>query len=223
MIEINEIFFDSDKRVALWCDDLPDTNDLAVMADYIIKSDIRFISVPDKMLPFVWVYLEKFDVKIYTRFMVDLNKKDIDADMYNLAENITNVCKKGASGVQIFISQDDLESFSNKILPVRDDLFFGHDLSLVMDIEDIDVNNWPMVFQKLRDLKATAFGLILKEDMKNRSDFVGRVYGMLQNWDADCELHFMLNNNFDRMDQVIRLIESEKPELSDKLRFFLDY
>ena len=223
MIEINEIFFDSDKRVALWCDDLPDTNDLAVMADYIIKSDIRFISVPDKMLPFVWVYLENFDVKIYTRFMVDLNKKDIDADMYNLAENITNVCKKGASGVQIFISQDDLESFSNKILPVRDDLFFGHDLSLVMDIEDIDVNNWHMVFQKLHDLNATAFGLILKEDMKNRSDFVGRVYGMLQNWDADCELHFMLNNNFDRMDQVIRLIESEKPELSDKLRFFLDY
>ena len=166
MIEINEIFFDSDKRVALWCDDLPDTNDLAVMADYIIKSDIRFISVPDKMLPFVWVYLENFDVKIYTRFMVDLNQKDIDADMCNLAKNITSVCKKGANGVQIFISQDDLEIFSDKILPVRDDLFFGHDLSLVMDIEDIDVNNWPMIFQKLHDLNVTAFGLILKEDMK---------------------------------------------------------
>ena len=223
MIEINEIFSDSDKRAALWCDDLPDTNDLAVMADYIIKSDIHLISVPDKMIPFVWVYLEKFDVKIYTRFMVSLNHKDIDKDMSDLVKNITHVCKKGATGVQIFLSQHDFDVFIDKILPVRDDLFFGHDLSLVMDIEDIDVNNWSMIFQKLRDLRLDAFGITLKEDMKNRSDFVGRIYGMLQNWDTECELHFMLNNNFDRMDQVIRLVESERPELSEKLRFFLDY
>ena len=59
--------------------------------------------------------------------------------------------------------------------------------------------------------------------MKNRSDFVGRVYSMLHNWNMDGELHFILNNNVDRMDQVIRLVESEKPELGDKLRFFLDY
>ena len=223
MIEINEIFSDSDKRVALWCDDLPDTNDLAVMADYIIKSGIHLISVPDKMIPFVWVYLEKFDVKIYTRFMVSLNHKDIDKDMSDLAKNITCVCKKGATGVQIFLNQRDFDIFIDKILPVRDDLFFGHDLSLVMDIEDIDVNNWAMIFQKLHDLRLDAFGLTLKEDMKNRSDFVGRIYGMLQNWDMDCELHLILNNNFDRMDQVIRLVETERPELSEKLRFFLDY
>ncbi len=223
MMEINEIFSDSDKRIAWWCDSVEDTNDLAEMADDIIKNNIHLISVPPEIVPLVWVYLEKFDVKIYTRFMVSLNHKDIDKDMSDLAKNITCVCKKGATGVQIFLNQRDFDIFIDKILPVRDDLFFGHDLSLVMDIEDIDVNNWAMIFQKLHDLRLDAFGLTLKEDMKNRSDFVGRIYGMLQNWNMDCELHLILNNNFDRMDQVIRLVETERPELSEKLRFFLDY
>lgn len=222
-MEINEIFSDSDKRIAWWCDSVEDTNDLAEMADDIIKNNIHLISVPPEIVPLVWVYLEKFDVKIYTRFMVSLNHKDIDKDMSDLAKNITCVCKKGATGVQIFLNQRDFDIFIDKILPVRDDLFFGHDLSLVMDIEDIDVNNWAMIFQKLHDLRLDAFGLTLKEDMKNRSDFVGRIYGMLQNWNMDCELHLILNNNFDRMDQVIRLVETERPELSEKLRFFLDY
>ncbi len=223
MIEINEIFFDSDKRVALWCDDVADTNDLAVMADYIIKNDVHLISVPPEILSLVWVYLEKFKVKIYTRFAVSLNHKNIDSDIYNLAANITSVCKKGADGIQIFVNQHDFEILVDKILPVRDDLFFGHDLSIVLDTEDIDINNLDFLFQKLRDLRVKALALTLKEDMKNRSDFVGCIYGMLQNWDIDCELHFILNNNFDRMDQVIRLVECEKPELSDKLHFFLDY
>lgn len=223
MIEINEIFSDSDKRLALWCDNVSDTNDLAAMADYIIKSDMHLISVPPEVVPLIWVYLEKFNVKIYTRFTVSLNHKNFDEEMYNLATCITGVCKKGANGIQLFISQHDFENFVDKILPVRDDLFFGHDLSLVMDIEDIDINNWALLFQKLRALRVKSLALTLNEDMKYRSDFVGRIYGMLQNWDADCELHLILNNNLDRMDQVIRLVESERPELSEKLRFFLDY
>ena len=166
-MEINEIFSDSDKRIAWWCDSVEDTNDLAEMADDIIKNNIHLISVPPEIVPLVWVYLEKFDVKIYTRFMVSLNHKDIDKDMSDLAKNITCVCKKGATGVQIFLNQRDFDIFIDKILPVRDDLFFGHDLSLVMDIEDIDVNNWAMIFQKLHDLRLDAFGLTLKEDMKN--------------------------------------------------------
>lgn len=223
MIEINEIFSDSDKRLALWCDNVLDTNDLAAMADYIIKSDMHLISVPPEMVSLIWVYLEKFKVKIYTRFAVSLNSKNIDDYMYDLATNITGVCKKGADGIQLSISMHDFESFVDKILPVRDDLFFGHDLSIIMDTEDIDINNWHFLFQKLRNLHIKALALTLKEDMKNRSDFVGRIYGMLQNWDVDCELHFILNNSLERMDQVIRLVECEKPELAEKLRFFLDY
>lgn len=223
MIEINEVFSDSDKRLAWWCENAVDTNDLAKMADDIIQNDIHLISVPPEILPLIWAYLEKSHVKILTRFVFSPKQKNIDSDIYDLAANITNVCKKGANGVQIFVKMRDFDNFIEKISLVHNDLFFEHDLCLVMDVKDLDVNNWQTVFQKLRDVRANALALTLNEDTKNRSDFVGRVYGMLQNWESDCELHFILNNNFDRMDQVVRLVESEKPELSDRLRFFLDY
>ena len=223
MIEMNEIFNDSDKRLALWCDNVNDTNDLAGMADYIIQSGIDMISVPPEIVYNIWTYLERAGIKIFTRFVFAPDRKNMDSCIYELAQNIKNICKKGANGVQIFMEMRDFEKFAEKISVVRDDLFFQHDLCVAMDIQDIDVHNWQNIFEKLRNLHAKALVLTLKEDMKNRSDFVGRVYGMLQNWDMDGELHFILNNNFDRMDQVIRLVESEKPELNEKLRFFLDY
>ena len=40
MIEANDIFFDSDVRIALWCNAAEDTNDLAVLADSIIEQKI---------------------------------------------------------------------------------------------------------------------------------------------------------------------------------------
>lgn len=223
MIEINEIFSESDKRIAFMCDTVADTNDLAGMADDIIKGDTHLISVPPEMVSPIWVYLEGRRVKILTRFVFSPTSQDIDATMYDLAANITSVCKKGAGGVQIFLKAKDFENFVSKISSVRDDLFFGHDLCIAMDINDIGLGDWKNIFQKLRDIRIDAFVLTLNEDMKNRSDFVGRVYGMLQNWDMNCELHFVLNNNFDRIDQVIRLVEIEQPELNDKLKFFLDY
>lgn len=223
MIEINEVFSDSDKRLAWWCENVADTNDLATMADDIIQNDIHLISVPNETLYLMWAYLEKSKVKILTRFTFAPKQKNSDSEMYDLAADIRAVCKKGADGVQIFVKMRDFENFIEKISLVRNDLFFEHSLCLVMDIKDLDVNNWEMIFQKLREIHVDALVLTLNEDTKNRSDFVGRIYGMLKNWDMDGELHFILNNNFDRMDQVIRLVESQKPELSDKIRFFLDY
>jgi len=223
MIEINEVFSDSDKRLAWWCDSVEDTNDLAKMADDIIRNNIHLISVPPELVPLIWVYLEKSDVKIFTRFVFAPLQKNSDSEMYDLSANITRVIKQGASGVQVFVAKQHFEKFVEDISSVRDDLFFGHDLCVAMDVADLDLQQWPIVFQKLRDIRINALALTLKEDMKHRSDFVGRIYSMLQNWNGDFELHLVLNNNFDRMDQVIRLVESEKPELSEKLRFFLDY
>ncbi len=223
MIEINEIFSDSDKRLALWCESIADTNDLAAVAENVIQEKINLVSIPVETVPFMWTYLEKSKVKILTRFNFNPLPKDNDAEIYDLAAKITSVLKKGANGVQIFIKMRDFEFFSEKIRAVRDDLFFEHDLCVAMDISDLDVNNWDFIFQKLRDIRVNALVLILREDMGNRSDFVGRIYGLLQNWNMDGELHFISNNNFDRIDQVIRLVEIIKPELSDKLHFFLDY
>lgn len=223
MIEANEIFSDSDARVALWCGGAEDSNDLAVLADSIIENKVPLISVPSNIVSVLWTYLEKNNVKILARYYFEPINKNIDKDVSVLSENIVNVYKRGADGVQIFLKMRDFERFIDMLSVIRDDLFFGHDLCIMMDIQDIDVNNWDMVFQKLRDVRASVLGISLDEDMGNRSDFIGRIYGMLQKWDFDGDLHFVLKNNFDRIDQAIRLVESVRPELSEKIRFFLEY
>lgn len=223
MIEINEFFSDLDKRVALWCENTADTNDLAIMCEKIIKNGVKLISVPHEMVSGVWTYLEKRDVKILTQYYFAPVSKNIDSNMYELGANITSACKSGADGIQVFIKMRDFERFIDNLKTVRDDLFFCRDLSIVMDIEDLDINNIDLVFQKLREIRADSFGLTLNEDMGNRSDFVGRVYALLEHFNFDGELHFLLGNNFDRIDQVIRLTESVCPAVSGRLRFFLDY
>ena len=152
MIEINEVFSDSDKRLAWWCENVVDTNDLAAMADDIIKNDIHLISVPHEILSLMWAYLEKSNVKILTRFIFAPKQKNSDVEIYDLAANIKSACKKGANGIQIFLKMRDFEGFIEKISAVRNDLFFEHDLCLVMDIEDLDVNNFEIMFQKLQDV-----------------------------------------------------------------------
>ena len=223
MIEINEIFSDSDKRLALWVENVSDTNDLAIICENIINNGISLVSVPPEKVADIWAFLEKRKLEILTRYNFAPVSKNIDSDMYELGANITNVCKRGAKGVQIFIKMRDFENFINNLKIVRDDLFFEHDLSIVMDTEDIDINNLDFMFQKLREIRADSLGLTLKEDMGNRSDFVGRIYALLEHLDFGGELHFILGNNFERIDQVVRLTEILRPELSDKLRFFLDY
>ena len=224
MIEINEVFSDADSRMAWFCDKAMDTNELAMMAEDISKEKVRLISVMPYIVPCMWTWLEKMDVKILARYVFNpLQKSMIDEETYDLGAKITDVLKKGATGVQIFVKMRDFEHFVESIEFVRDDLFFDHDLCIALDISDIAIDDWPKVFQKLCDVRAHALVLSLNEDMGNRSDFVGRVYGMLQNWNFDGEIHFILGNNFDRIDQAVRLIEVEKPELANRVKFFLDY
>ena len=58
----------------------------------------------------------------------------------------------------------DFEQFMDLFAKIRDDLFFGHDLCVMMDVNDVDVNNWDMIFEKLRDVRADVFGLFMGED-----------------------------------------------------------
>lgn len=223
MIEANEIFFDSDKRIALWCKNIGDTRDTALLADNIIEHKIPLVSVSSESLSFLWTCLEKTGVKILTRYFFESSPKKFDNDMSLLSEKVISFHKQGASGVQIFVNMRDFEQFMDLFVKIRDDLFFGHDLCIALNISDIGANDWHGVFDKLREVRANSFGLVFDEDMGNRSDFIGRIYGMLDNWDFDGDLHFIFGNNYDRIDQVIRLVESMKPELSDKLHFFLEY
>ncbi len=223
MIEANEVFSDHDKRIAFWCDGVFDTNDLANFANSVIENKVNLISVSPETVYFLWACLEKNDVKILSRFYFAPLQKNMDKDVALLVSNIADVFRKGANGAQIFVRLRDFDRFVDILKFVRDDLFFGHDLCVCFDINDVGFADWDMVFQRLRNIRANALCLTLGEDMGNRSDFVGRVYGMLQKWDFNGELLVSLNNDYERMDQVIRLVESERHELSDKLHFFLEY
>ena len=223
MIEVNEIFSDSDERVAWWFDKVDDTNDLAVMAEEVIQENIKLVSVAPESVQFLWTCLENKNTKIMTRYSFYPTKKNIESQIYNLVQEVASIFKVGASGVQLFVKLSDLDQIIANLGVVRDDLFFEHDLSVGMDICDIGVSDYGVLFQKLRDIHANSLVLTLKKDTGKKSDFIGRVYGLLQNWDFDGQLHFVLNNDYYRIDQVTRLVESEKPELSEKLRFFLNY
>ena len=222
MIEINEIFSESDKRVALMCDSIMDTTDLAGVADYVINSGMDTISVLPEMVSFLWTCLEKTNIKILTRYNVLLLPKSTEKDMSLLSQNIIQSYKNGASGVQLFIKKRDLEKFVDLLSVIRDSLFFNHSFGIFLDIQDINIDDWKMVFNKLQSIGTNVFGIVCDAGKSKRSDFIGRIYGMLENWDFDGELHFMLKNDLYKTDQTIRLIESLRPELSDKVKFFLE-
>jgi len=208
--------------VSLWCEDMSDTSDIAMLANNIIENKISLISVPEVMLLNMWTYLEKSKVKIFARHIFETLNKNFDKDVSNLSEKIISDYKQGANGIQIFLKMRDFERFVDLLSIIRDDLFFEHDLCLVLDVQEIGVDNIDLIFTKLNEIRANSFGIYLSEDMGTRSDFIGRIYGMLQNWNFDGDLHFMLKNNFERIDQTIRLIESLRPELSDRIHFFVE-
>ena len=110
MIEMNEIFSDSDKRVAVWCEYVADTNDLAMMCEHVVSNNVHLISVPPEVVKDVWTYLEKSRVKILTRYTFNSNSKNIDSDMFKLGADIVSVCKNGASGIQLFIKMRYFEN-----------------------------------------------------------------------------------------------------------------
>ena len=222
MITANEIFSDFDTRIALWCDDVRDTADIAALANDIIENKISLVSVPSSIVSFIWTYLEKSKVKIFSRHYFETLNKNFDKDVSNLSEKIMADYKNGAHGIQLFVKMRDFERLIDLLTVIRDDLFFEHDLCLVLDVEDLGVDNIDLILRKLKDIRANAFGVRLAEDMGVRSDFIGRIYGILDKWDFDGELHFMLKNNFERVDQSIRLIESLRPELGNRVHFFLE-
>lgn len=223
MIELNEIFSTNDERIAFMCDSVKDTNDLAPFAEVVIKNRVKLISVLPEEVSFLWTCLEHENVDILARYSFSATLKNIDKNMSDLSANIVNIFKQGANGVQIFLKMRDLEKFTDALSPIRDDLFFGHSLNIIIDILDIDFDKWDFVFEKLKVLKVNTFCVMLSEDMGNQSDYIGRVYSMLENWNFDGDLHFMLSNNVERIDQTIRLIEKIRPELSSRVKFFLDY
>jgi len=220
MIETENIFLDISDKLALWVSSQPDTNSLATIANNIIDQKITLISATPASTSYLWTCLEKAKVKILSRFYFE-HKIDTDTEISDLSEKIVFACKHGASGIQMFVNVNDLDFLIKNFSGIFSELFFDYEFSIGLDILDIPNMCWKDIFDKLHSLHVKSLTITMKEDAGNRSDFVGRVYGMLHNLNFDGDLYFELLNNYERMDEVIRLIECEKPELLNKIYFFV--
>ena len=223
MMEKNTVFDMLGKCAALWCNADADGGDLARVTDFLNEKKLTDISVVPDSVATVWPWVENTQVKILARFYLP-NKKVSEKQISDVTVRINNAFKRGAHGAQIFLPYVALGDLVEQTHVVRDDLFFNKDLVVGIDVDDIDVFEWDNLFEKLRKINASALMLVLTRDNGDRSDFVGRIYAMLNAWKNEnkFDLHFAFGPNFMRIEQTIRLIESMQPGLINDARFFVN-
>lgn len=224
MIDMDSFLSEINSRVGVWCGGEIDGAELARMVEFATDYNVDVLSVLPGAVSVVWPWVEAQDKKIIGRFY--MNDDNIDERvMSDLTARINASIKQGACGAQVFVRYKHLKSMIDQVAIIRDDLFFNRDLVVGLDIGDIDSDDWPDLFHELKRINASAVLFVLTKDAGKKSDFVGRVYGMLNAWDSDFggALHFALENRPERIDQARRLVESIRPNLLSGLRFFVNY
>lgn len=224
MIDKNEVLKQIEGKVGLWCGAGVEGADLAQAVGVLAEQKIGDVSVVPGVVPIIWPWLEDKNVKIYARFYLS-EKRVTEKQISDITVRINNALRQGAHGAQVFLRAGALGGLVEQTYVIRDDLFFDKDLSIGLDIADIDANDWDCIFENLRKINATSVVLVLTNDMGDKSDFVGRIYGMLNAWGADnkFDLHFAFGPNFMRIEQALRLVQSVRPELEKKLKFWVNY
>jgi len=222
MIEEKMIFNEVRDNISMICHDDCSGADLAAAAGKAISNKMRSICVAPNRVVDVWPWLEKTRVKIISRFFV--NDSINDDVMSDLSGQISASFRDGADGAIVFVSMHDLPKFTAEIASIRDDLFFNKTFGIGIDIDEVDVFNWNELFGILRLLHANSLVLVFSNDAGNKSDFVGRIFAMLNASRGDWggAVHFILGPNVMRIDQVYRLIQQVKPETISTTEFFVD-
>ncbi len=223
MIDSDSFFQEWGANLAAWCGSSDDAGDLARVAEQAARHEMRLISVAPDDVAALWAWLERMPIRIVARFyLAARGARDVD-QISDLSTRINTAFKQGACGAQIFMRASDLTTFADEIGVVRDDLFFNKDLSIGLDIADVDAGQWGAVFDTLRRVRATSLTLVLARDTGDKSDFVGRVYALLNAWgDLPCDLHFVLGNNTIRIEQAGRLVQKIRPALACGMRMFIN-
>ena len=224
MIEMNDFFAGIRDKVGLWCGGDFVGVDLARMAQIAVEQQVGCVSVVPDSVGVLCPWLEKTSIEILGRFYlpdVRVNEKAIS----DVTVQINNAFKHGATGAQVFVRYKKLAELVQQVAIIRDDLFFNRKLIIGLDIADIGPYDWANVFDNLKKIRADAVMFALTRDTGDKSDFVGRVYGMLENWDSGFvgELHWALGNNPVRIEQANRLVESMQANLVHKQRFWLNW
>ena len=222
MIEDKSIFNEVQNNISMMCRDDCIGADLAASVSVAIEHKMRSVCVsPDNVVE-VWPWLEKTNIKIISRFYVD--EPITDDFMSDFSGRVSAAFHNGANGAIIFMSMHDLQKFIAEISSVRTDLFFNKTFNLGLDISEIGVFDWDGLFRLLHFIRADSLVLTFEKDTGDKSDFVGRVFAMLNASRGDWTgtVNFVLGQNAIRIDQVYRLIQQVKPETLSKTEFFID-
>lgn len=224
MIDIKNFFETYKNKAALWCNANCDSGDLARCAEFVVANKVRMLSVVPDSVATVWPWLEQEKIKILSRVYV-ADKKITEKDISDITKIINDSFKHGARGAQVFVPINELENLVDMTYLVKDDLFFDKDLVLGLDIMQINPFDWQNVFENLQKINASALMLVLLQDDGMKSDFVGRIYGMINAWNEQnkFDLHFLLGPDSVRIEQVLRLMEKLRPELIKNVKFFVKY
>ncbi len=219
MIDQETLFSEIQNNLALDCPAGMDTNDLIRIAGTMIERNIPVISVSPADVATMWTWLEKSMIKIIARF----DAGGCASDISSLSEQINAVFKKGAHGARIFVNVCDLPDFVSALAPIREDLFFNKDLMIDLDMCEIGPDEWPQICEQLNKIRANAIILNYNKPAKRADDFVGRIYGLMTVIAPEIgdNLYFETGNDFNRIEQVWRLVEKMRPELTGMLRFFV--
>ncbi|MDL2295977.1 hypothetical protein LJC18_04190 [Lachnospiraceae bacterium OttesenSCG-928-E19] len=226
MIDARTFFNELRHAMVLRCESDQDSTGLIHIAENVVAQKIPQISVYPQYVGSLWAWLEDKPVKIIARFDLDApckkggNREDA---ISGLSGEINRVFKKGAHGAEIFIPVNDMDAFADDLLPIRDDLFFNRDLTIGLDLNDIDTNDWGGVFDFLNKLRAGAVLFYLSDNKKAMDYFIGRIYALFEmigdNYTG--QLQFALGNDQNKIEQIWRLCEKMRPDLLNKLKFFL--
>lgn len=222
MIEDKTIFDEVENNISLMCSDDCVGADLASLMGLAIEYKMKYVCVAPNRVGEVWPWLEKSLVKIISRFHIDgaIN----DDSVSNLSEKISASFRDGADGAIVSVKKRDLQKFANGIIGVRESLFFNKSFGVSVDIDEIDSFDWESVFSVLENLRADFLVLVLENDAGDKSDFVGRIFAMLNasrgNWTG--RVNFALGQNVLRIDQTYRLVQQLRPDDISDTEFFID-
>ena len=217
MIDTESIL--SEIKCGAWIDGT-DATDLARASDFVIAHHISTVSVDADAVPVVWPWLEGHGIKIMARITA---ARGVNAGSM-LSRAVRDVFMHGADGAMVSLTPRMLGGFSDDMCLVRDDLFFNKNLTVVLDINGIEPDGWGAVLGPLRLVRADGLLLTLGHDAGDASDFVGRVYGLLNAWGAgqfDGELDFAVGPNPIRTIQASRLVQKMRPDIAERSRFYI--
>ncbi|MCL2338454.1 MAG: hypothetical protein FWC51_00690 [Proteobacteria bacterium] len=212
-----------------------DASELVAAADRAVGIGARAVLVTAASAHTIWAWLENKDILILSMHRMDKIKEQRakpaarnslgegrgQGQRYeNLILGITSVLKKGADGAVIDAGAD-LSGLASVLFSVRADLFFGKKLMVAVDLARTDPLSWGDVFLDLKKIDADGLFLTFGGDSEKR-DLAGRLYGMLNAWDAGFNgvVYFDLDRPRD-IEEAHRLVGKMRPELKNRVRFFI--